>query len=202
MNKQRSIKRAKGVEDAAITRPAMLKSPVSDGVAVHIGLLVTEYVRLEQRMEDIFRAVLRIESGEAASLAYNAIAAPSARWKMIRKVLEQDHSHIGTSHDFDDIISEFEAITAIRNRFVHGLWSMDQRDQPWLASVTTPSDGLRPRRVRLQEFLDLALRVQALDRKIIETAEREVWALDRQWLARLHEGSPTPQEDEMGEQNL
>lgn len=183
MNTPKTPKRAKdAVADAAKrTRPAFLFSPVSDPVAAYIGLVVTDYAHLENRMISVFRVILGIESGEAATLAYLAITSPAVRWKITRGVLERDHAHTETPTVYDDLIDEFEKITKIRNKYVHGLWQMDSGNHAWLTRMQEPLDIISPRKVAKSEFNALLDRMEALRGKVALVTEAEIHNLNRRW---------------------
>ena len=193
MNKPKSRKRA-AHPPTPPTGPSVLFHPVSDHVAAYIGLIVTQYVHLEQAMIGVFRVILGIESGEAANLAYNAITAPKLRWDIARKVLEKDHRHIATPTAYDDLIDEFHKITSFRNMCVHSLWQVDQREQPWVTETREPMDKLYPKRFLKAEFDAMIERMEALRKKITDVSQDDRWKLDRRWLGLsldAGEGSPS-----------
>lgn len=187
MNKPKQRKRAKDAASDAEkrTRPVFLSSPVSDPVAAYIGLVVTEYVHLENRMLSIFRVVLGIESGEAAALAYMAINSAAGRWAIAKRVLEHDHAHMETPTVYDDLIAEFEKITEIRNQYVHGLWQMDAKNQPWLTRTKLPLEILSPKRIPKSEFDALLDRMEVLRKRVIEVTEAEIQKLNYRWRASI-----------------
>jgi hypothetical protein len=194
MNKPKQPKRAKPELDRdSVTRPMILSTPIHDGVAAYIGQVVADYVHLEARMIGVFRVILGIRSGEVATITYHAIKSPNARWQIATDVLEKSHNHITTPHIYDEVIAEFKAITACRNKIVHGLWQMGPHDQPWLTLIREPLDSLRPVHFPKQQFNDLLARIDALGR-VITNHDGPIWqdraALDKEWLAHP---PPTPE---------
>ncbi|MEO1167749.1 MAG: hypothetical protein AAFW97_03455 [Pseudomonadota bacterium] len=189
MNTPKKLKRANaGRLEASPDHPAILFFPVSDHVAVYIGHVVTRYTSLERQMIDVFRVILGIESGEAAVLAYMAIQSPKARWDMVKQVLENDHAHAKTPAAYDEIIEEFGAIASFRNSCVHGLWWMDDDDQPWISSTKTPIDILSPRKFAKTEFDDILSRIENLRQKITDVSASDRSILDKRWSKRSQQG--------------
>lgn len=187
MNTPKQKKRANpdALSELRAEGPLLHYRPIPDEAAAYLGHIVAAYTDLERRMIDIFRVILRIESGEAATLAYSAIKAPSARWDMVRRVLENDHHHIATSADYDRVINEFDRITKIRNSFVHGSWSHDGKGGLWLSPThSTVVEFLKPRRVKKSEFSNFLDDVEKLGAHILDVAEKERRLLDQRWLER------------------
>lgn len=184
MNTPKKKRRAKAdlMDERGSTGTPILFRPIPDEAAAYLGHIVAAYTRLEQRMVRIFRIILGIESGEAAALAYAAIRAPQTRWEIARRVLENDHIHIKTTEDYDNLIDEFRRITSARNEYVHGDWAHDNRGGLWLVSTQgTVTDSLNPRRVPKSEFQTILNNIEALESKIISVAEKDLLALDKRW---------------------
>ena len=193
MNKPKKKKRAAStLNTTSITRPAFLSYPVADHVAAYIGLVVTEYVRLEQKMISVFRVVLGIESGEAAFLAYNAISSPSARWKVARKVLENDQGHVTTPSSYDDLIDRFIDLTDFRNVCAHHIWEMDEHNQLWKTKTDKPLDAMQPDNFEKAKFDDALQKMHELYEDITEVVRVDRTNLDRRWMQRRQEVADAP----------
>jgi hypothetical protein len=193
MNTPRKPKRASAeIDRATITRPAALFYPVSDHTAAYIGLIVTEYGRIEKQMIDVFQVLLGIESGEAATLTYYAITAPKTRWQIARTVLEKDHMHIRAPTSYDELIDEFHVITDFRNLCVHSVWGMDSANQPWVQRAREPEDTLRATRFLKSQFDEMLAKMHAFRDKITDVSEADRRFLEQRWLERsrqVHDNS-------------
>lgn len=84
--------------------------------------IITGYVFLEKRMSSVLAALIGDADIEAAAHINAAIVSPSGRLKVMQALLQKSYINKDLESEYDAIISEFDSISKLRNRYVHALW--------------------------------------------------------------------------------
>lgn len=95
--------------------------------AVHFANFVTTFVHLEQAMEAVLEKLLGV-GNQSASLIMRSINSNKGRIAVMKALLQRAGHNITKPEEYDQIISEFEAINTIRNHYVHGDWTTSTED--------------------------------------------------------------------------
>ena len=134
---------------------------------------VTDFVYLEQRMASVLAVLSGSKNKAAANFIVPSIVSPAATVKMLRQLLEKAEINIDRDESFDAIITEFEAISRIRNSYVHGKWwtSSDGKNTILDASPDPDQSLVKARIVRVDEVKALSVRMFELHVRIHHEVE-------------------------------
>jgi hypothetical protein len=95
-----------------------------DDMAIVFAALVTEFTYVERAMDRVFSRLLGTDVQTASQLCQRILSA-SARAQMMKTLLHHSRHNAEKGPVYDEIIAEFEAVSALRNQYVHGLWETD-----------------------------------------------------------------------------
>jgi hypothetical protein len=87
-----------------------------------IGRIVTDWSHLEEMMIAFMGQLLSDDVVTPARQIFRSVNSTQARIAILRSLLEESHRNKDKGPEYDDIINEFESLTAERNNYVHGLW--------------------------------------------------------------------------------
>jgi hypothetical protein len=102
-----------------------------DHAAAIFTALVTEFTYLEKAMDRVFSRLLGTDDQTASQLCQK-IMSPSARIQMMRTLLHHSKRNADKSASYDEMIDEFEAVSLLRNHYVHGLWETSDDGELYL----------------------------------------------------------------------
>jgi hypothetical protein len=136
-----------------------------DEMAIKFAALVTEFVYLERAMEVVFSRLLGTDNLTATQLCQKVIS-PTTRVQMMRTLLHHGRQNATKSSVYDEIIDEFQAVSLLRNQYVHGLWEtaddgriylVRPRDDPYalgtLVAKRFDPDEMAGTRMRIIELM-------------------------------------------------
>jgi hypothetical protein len=139
--------------------------------ARQLGIITSEWSRVEEEMISIFNCLLGSHKGAPAKQIYHSIISATVRIKMMRAALEESAVNKDRNESWDWTIDRFAQLNVQRNRYVHGLWSVYIGKKPnnYTPNPKTMRVYLRPtsieddawafgdaREVKLEEMADLA----------------------------------------------
>jgi hypothetical protein len=134
-----------------------------------IGEIAVIWPHIDDAMIHVFRELLNVTEEVAVRPVYRSIVSPQIRMRILRNLLEESKSNTNKGGEFDEIISEFDALNDIRSRYLHGLWYLYEGNEAYLSSP------------KLDDF-DFEVR------RRVDPAELErVWARMRDFMGRLRE---------------
>lgn len=187
MNTPRTPKRA-SIDPSKFTATGTFYNNVTPQTAANLGFVVVAFGHLEDAMISVFRAILGIENRDFSPLAFRSLNSNSARIALMKQVLQNAQEHTNTSTEFDEVIDEFSALSTIRNKLVHGLWTMNNANIPYLTNADgKPGSGMMSRKVETAEFQDFLSRCNALITKAGAVSMSECRRLNAQLLKRHQE---------------
>lgn len=98
-------------------------------VASLLGQFVAEFTHLEDAMASVFAVLMGDLDDITARYIFRSIVAQQGRIKAMTVLLENCPTNREISdRTYDDFIAEFDALNAVRNDYVHGLWTTDMAD--------------------------------------------------------------------------
>jgi hypothetical protein len=92
-----------------------------DHAAALFAALVTEFTYLEKAMDRVFSRLVGTDDQTASQLCQKIMSA-SARVQVMRALLHHSKRNADKGDVYDELIDEFEAVSFLRNQYVHGLW--------------------------------------------------------------------------------
>jgi hypothetical protein len=150
------VKAPKGAYDSGIHDQYIL---------MRLGAICGIWTHIEEAMIDFFSFLLGHKGG-AARPVLRSIVNQEARIKVMRGVLENTWDTVNLSEACDDLLDEFKKVTALRNRYVHGLWFTHQDGKVYLRAPSVDYwDFSDTRRVTTKELDSFIARLYALHEK-------------------------------------
>lgn len=136
--------------------------------AALLGNIVAQWTHLEDSMIDVLAVLLGEQGQAAAQETFRAINSSQARLKVMRTLLEGSPINSHRSAAYDEILDEFDALTKLRNQYVHGLWWTEhltaRRSDPVPPHYGRPEHS-RP--VTPEQMEAVLTRIARLDLKIL-----------------------------------
>lgn len=202
MNTPKKIKRYDGSGPVNVDSLGGFVVPVSPKFAMWLGLVASEYVRLEHKMVTVFKVLMGIEDSDNANASFYSIRAPRARIDLMKDVLEKSRYNQKRPIEYDEILAEFGALTGLRNVYVHANWSMKSGTElGHLRDYSDPANAFNGKLVTPEELKALVERIQALGQKITTVVGPDQKALHERLVARLRqEGVLPPLKEDQGPQ--
>lgn len=150
-------------------------------ILMRLGAICGIWTHIEEAMINFFSFLLG-DKGGASRPVLRSIVNQEARIKVMRGVLENTWYTINLSEACDDLVDEFSKVTALRNRYVHGLWFTHQDGNTYLRSPSVDYwDFSNTRRVTTKELDNFIARLYALheEARNLPDAERKRLKPDR-----------------------
>jgi len=108
------------------------------------------------------------DSPAIASQVSMAIISQQLRIKVMQTLLENGRQNRNKSQKYDHILEEFGKANALRNSYIHGLWTTHQSGRTFLESVSADGFGwCRARRVTAKELDNYIARLMKLHELIL-----------------------------------
>jgi len=123
-------------------------------IAAVLGMLVSEYVHLENAMARVLAALLGVADPNLAGYVMRSIRSPRGRIDMMRDLLEKAPRNQLMPDDYDKAIDEFQSLTSARNNFVHGEWHTHQSGEAFVAIFDEHGWGMLTARPVAKEELE------------------------------------------------
>jgi hypothetical protein len=141
-------------------------SGISDQyILMRLGAICGIWTHIEEAMIDFFSFLLG-DKGGAARPVLRSIVNQEARIQVMRGVLENTWDTVNLSEACDDLLDEFKKVTALRNRYMHGLWFTHQDGKIYLRAPSVDYwDFSDTRRVTTKELDNFITRLYALHEK-------------------------------------
>jgi hypothetical protein len=90
--------------------------------ASRFAAILSQFEHLEAAMPRILAILLGMSDFTPAGYVYRALRNPSIRSDAMRALLEKAPHNRHRGEEFDELISEYDAVRAGRNGYAHGLW--------------------------------------------------------------------------------
>jgi hypothetical protein len=138
-------------------------------------MMATKWPYVEERMLAVLRELLNVGPlGLPLRPLFRSIVNPQIRIKVLRSLLEDSPSNMSKGQEYDELIDEFAALSTIRNKFIHGLWSVHEDGRVFLAEPTVEDTWfLDSRPVRIEELKSAISRMDLLTKQIREVTGRD-----------------------------
>jgi hypothetical protein len=150
-------------------------------VAMLFGFMVSYWPQVEEQMVGFLGQLFTGKPdphnwhvNQASRLVFRSIVSNKARTKVMTSLLESAPQNAERDREYDDIINEFAALSNLRNKYVHGLWSTvtDDNDIPVKVQLSPiradASANLNPRTVKKDEIEAILIRMRNLFEKILK----------------------------------
>lgn len=107
-------------------------------VACRFALFVTEFTHLEHALERLAAFILETSEENAAHIL-RSIASAKARLDLLKNVLEKARHNARKSASYDEFLSEFMRLNALRNKIVHARFMTAESGEVfWLPRAADP----------------------------------------------------------------
>ncbi len=93
-------------------------------------------------MPRVLAILLGMEDTAPAGYVYRALRNPNIRSDVMRALLEKAPRNVKLGKEFDELISEYEAVRSGRNGYAHGLWYTHDSGAVFLARRDEHGYGL------------------------------------------------------------
>lgn len=164
--------------------------PIPHFYTLRLGRIVIAWFQVEQAAIDLFQLILKCDP-PSAPIAFRAIISTEARIGAMKSVLEKSPTHSQTPKVFDQLVSEYDSLNAIRNKLVHWRWSHHlesdncfiQRDRGDFIPDSTGEE-----RITLDDLDDIYVRMRAFQYDVDAERNSDTDTLgfpDRAELSRL-----------------
>jgi len=144
------------------------------------------FEHLETQMPSILAVLLGMNDERPAAYVYQALRNPNIRYDVLTALLEKAPNNVNRSEEYDDILSEYNAVRAARNDYAHGLWLTE----------TTTLQVMLARRAEIPHSILFQAELEPLE-ALVKVADR-IYALSqrirRVTQADLHHSQPPPSE--------
>ena len=148
-----------------------------DNAAITFAALVTEFSYLEKVMERVFAQLLGTDEQTVKHLS-KKIFSVSANIQMMRSLLHHAPRNSEKAAIFDELIDEFEAVSKLRNEYVHGLWEVTDDGEIYFVRPNSDPYGLEN---LVSKRFDL-MEIEQARKRILD-----LWSKVQREMARLTE---------------
>ncbi|WP_374312161.1 hypothetical protein [Dongia sp.] len=153
------------------TKDGLFRTGIAnDQFAETIGLIITHWPHIEEKMVVIFADLTGIDDFSSARLIFRSIINQNTRIDIMTAMLEKAPQNRERAIFFDNIIKEFKALNRIRNTYAHGLWYTHEDGETIYLEAETDNYHafLDKREVPLTELVDVLSRYQSLQGELLD----------------------------------
>lgn len=168
MNKPKTIKRASRLKDTFDSSDMFFVGAMTiPEYCIAFAEVVTDFVFLEERMATVLASLMGASDPVAANYVLQSISSPTARYKVMKKLLEDAKLNEEKDRIYDQILEDFKNISDQRNGYVHGRWWTSAAGEVVLDNTLDPNEPFQnARSVPIEEIRGLASRVTSLQETI------------------------------------
>jgi hypothetical protein len=97
--------------------------------ATRFAAILSQFEHLEAAMPRILTILLGMTDAKPAGYVYRALRNPNIRSDVMRTLLEKAPHNAQLGDEFDDLLTEYEAVRSGRNGYAHGLWYTHEKSK-------------------------------------------------------------------------
>jgi hypothetical protein len=168
--------------------------------ALLVAAIATGWPYVEERMMKVLRELLHAGPMDLPLRPiYRSIVNAQIRIRIMKSLLEDSPINMSKSPRYDEIINEFSSLNTIRNKFIHGLWSVHEDGRVFLAEPSVDDLWfLDSRPVKIGELQSAIQRMNQLSRRIGEVTTRDLVARLQAQQQSSPQTPPQPPDDSAG----